>query len=264
MTNKERRKQAAILHRRRVLIENSFIPRLKKEMKRMYEQASEDYNVGGRDRVIIGLEEHQKNLANLLEMLYVVCAESSRNYLVDSFGKRGIIKKETKGLSDAFLWVLSTFRKFALAQSTQIAETSKAGIIAVIEDGLNQRDEEGRGVILGPAEIARNIRKTGLEVTKFRTELIARTETGMALNQAQDEIVQGMDSIGQPIKVWNAINNSRTRKDHREVDGVSVPRDGLFTVGRDKMKYPGDRSASAANVCNCRCSVLYLIEGLDL
>jgi hypothetical protein len=76
-------------------------------------------------------------------------------------------------------------------------------------------------------------------------------------------------------KEWIASQDARTRRqpidqtDHYNMDGVKLPMNAKFQVpnikgrllgetGRyDPMEHPCDSSASASNVCNCRCTLGY-------
>lgn len=58
---------------------------------------------------------------------------------------------------------------------------------------------------------------------------------------------------------WNAILDNRTRDDHAEADGQTVPLGEPFTVGGESLMYPGDAAGSAAQTANCRC--LETIDG---
>lgn len=58
-------------------------------------------------------------------------------------------------------------------------------------------------------------------------------------------------------KEWAAVLDDRTRDWHRQANGLIVPIYDKFLVGPDFMLYPGDPTASVANVANCRCSLIY-------
>lgn len=110
-------------------------------------------------------------------------------------------------------------------------------------------------------------------ITDYRAELIARTETGRAANIGS---MVGATSTGLvTIKEWIAARDNRTRReprdqtDHLIMDGTKLPMNAKFQVpnikgklmgenGRyDPMDHPCDSKASAANVCNCRCTLGY-------
>ena len=105
-------------------------------------------------------------------------------------------------------------------------------------------------------------------ITDYRAELIARTETGRAANIGS---MVGATSTGLvTIKEWISAKDNRTRReprdhtDHLVMDGVKLPMEKQFHVPNDKtglgyelMDHPCDSKASAANVCNCRCTLGY-------
>ena len=106
----------------------------------------------------------------------------------------------------------------------------------------------------------------GAGITDYRAELIARTETGRAANIGS---MVGATSTGLvTIKEWIAAKDNRTRRiprdqfDHLNMDGTKIPMDATFKLqnkkgGFDFMLHPCDSSGSAADVCNCRCTLGY-------
>jgi len=101
--------------------------------------------------------------------------------------------------------------------------------------------------------------------TRYRGELIARTETAKAAGTGQ--MVGALSTGLQTRKEWIAIQDRRTRQapedqfDHYHMDGVQVGVDEYFEVpsknGPERMLYPGDPAGSAGDVCNCRCTCGY-------
>jgi hypothetical protein len=100
--------------------------------------------------------------------------------------------------------------------------------------------------------------QTAPSLTRIRARRIARTETVGAANFGADAVAQ--DSGLKLNKVWSAVNDVRTRHDHREVDGQKVGMDDTFNVGGFPMKYPGDKNKGktpAKEIVNCRCAVIH-------
>lgn len=62
---------------------------------------------------------------------------------------------------------------------------------------------------------------------------------------------------GYSQKEWVAIQDERTRIAHYLISGTKIPLDEYFDVGGEMMLYPHDMNASAGNVVNCRCSLIY-------
>lgn len=109
-------------------------------------------------------------------------------------------------------------------------------------------------------------------ITNYRAELIARTETARAANVGS--MVGAMSTGLVTVKEWIAAKDNRTRRmprdanDHLHMDGVKIPMDQKFVVPAkeyiDNMLHPGDSTAHAGNVCNCRCTLGYeAVRGND-
>lgn len=94
--------------------------------------------------------------------------------------------------------------------------------------------------------------------SKAQSRMIARTETHQAAMFAKKEQaldVQNRSGI-EMVKFWNAVEDSRTRESHNDAEadypnGIGL--DEKFMVGGDAMDRPGDPSAGADNLINCRC-----------
>jgi hypothetical protein len=115
---------------------------------------------------------------------------------------------------------------------------------------------------LGALDLARLISKEQGEMEKWRALRIARTEVVGASNQGS---YLAADSTGLPMfKVWLSSGapgpSGFMRDDHEEMGqrGERVPLHEPFIMpdGKDIM-FPGDASAPAEHVINCRCSVAY-------
>ena len=90
----------------------------------------------------------------------------------------------------------------------------------------------------------------------------ARTMVTSAENKGRMDMLEKAESEGIICqKVWISKIDTRTRDWHRDLNGVSQDRDKPFENSVGKIMYPGDPSADAANVYNCRCSLGYEILG---
>lgn len=109
-------------------------------------------------------------------------------------------------------------------------------------------------------------------ITNYRAELIARTETARAANVGS--MVGAMSTGLVTVKEWISAQDNRTRRmprdanDHLHMDGVKISMDAKFQVNAkeyiDYMLHPGDSTAHAGNVCNCRCTLGYeAVRGTD-
>ena len=88
---------------------------------------------------------------------------------------------------------------------------------------------------------------------------IARTETHRVKEAGTYESALKGEQAGiKQMKTWNSSNDGRTRREHRRLDGKTIPMDEYFRVGRDKMLTPGTGSRPEQNV-NCRCFLTFEI-----
>lgn len=142
--------------------------------------------------------------------------------------------------------------------------TLAQNITQTTKDQINKYIQKSMDEGLSMPETIALLRNAG--ITDYRAELIARTETARAANLGSQI---GAISTGLvTMKEWIATKDNRTRReprdqtDHLVMDGVKIPMEAQFQVpnmktGFDLMDHPGDSKASAANVCNCRCTMGY-------
>jgi len=180
------------------------------------------------------------------------------------------VKKSVKGVyvpmeyksakTDAFQYaIIQVLQNDGLDQlAADITETTKEQIRRFLIEAAQKNYTLAETIAL--------LRTSG--ITNYRAELIARTETGRAANIGS---MVGATSTGLvTIKEWIAARDNRTRReprdhtDHLIMDGTKLPMEKQFHVpnnqvglGYELMDHPCDSKASAANVCNCRCTLGY-------
>lgn len=103
---------------------------------------------------------------------------------------------------------------------------------------------------------------------KRRSETIARTESIRMLNGGReqyfrDAVRNGKLTPQQVRRKWIATSDGRLRDAHAAIprmnrDGVGLNEPFQSPLGR--IMYPGDPSASAANVINCRCTTFVRVD----
>ena len=137
-----------------------------------------------------------------------------------------------------------------LADAEGITDTTRKEIQRI----LKEANAEGKGITWMVTQME------GLN--KNRGKLIARTETVTAANAGA--FLAALNVGLQMQKQWLATNDDRTRHDHAAISGRRIGMLDYFNVGDNTMLYPGDRTqengldTSAAEVCNCRCTCLYV------
>lgn len=111
-------------------------------------------------------------------------------------------------------------------------------------------------------DIAYNIeRLTKMDiVAAFRA---ARTGCTNAENSAKlDAMIAFRDKYGIDVKkMWYATLDGRTRTHHREVHGEVRELEEKFSNG---LLFPADPNGEPSEVYNCRCTMLEVIDGVDL
>lgn len=92
----------------------------------------------------------------------------------------------------------------------------------------------------------------------------ARTATTGAQNAGRVDGYKRAEKLGVNMKqVWLATLDSRTRHEHRVLDGQEVDVGEPFIMDGFKIKYPGDPAAPAHLLYNCRCTVIAKVKGVD-
>ena len=121
------------------------------------------------------------------------------------------------------------------------------------------------GEELSEADIRRIVQRYKDRLKALRGQVIARTESLNALRAGQFEGFQQLVDSGrvradQITVTWSATMDSRTRHDHRHLNGATVRMGEFFQpVVGVRMQYPGDLTHSsdakalAGQVINCRC-----------
>lgn len=89
----------------------------------------------------------------------------------------------------------------------------------------------------------------------------ARTALTGAENAGRVSSYDRARGIGIDVRArWMATLDSRTRDSHRRLDGEVAGDDGRFSNG---LRYPGDPEGPAAEVWNCRCTLVASVPGHD-
>jgi hypothetical protein len=97
-----------------------------------------------------------------------------------------------------------------------------------------------------------------------RARVVARTETMGAVNAGALRSAQlEADARGDvaPFKMWLATDDDRTRPTHREADMQRTLLSEPFVVGGAPLMFPGDPNGPAAEVIQCRCTLLPIVLG---
>lgn len=101
---------------------------------------------------------------------------------------------------------------------------------------------------------------------ELRGEMLARTETMMALGKSRDDAIRQQIAAGKIMaedvtKTWRSAGDGRVRHTHSVLNGRKVGIDGYFQSPSGAMlKHPGDPSAPISETSGCRCFVEYRVD----
>lgn len=124
--------------------------------------------------------------------------------------------------------------------------------------------ERARGTLVEGIEKGESISELSARVQasfksdEIRATTIARTETIAAYNGGTQTGMASLGDAAPGCKQWLASIDFRTRPTHVDADGQIVSMADPFEVGGESLDYPGDPAGDAAEVVNCRCTVLYI------
>ena len=137
---------------------------------------------------------------------------------------------------------------------TLVSGTAKKTLIKVTQQLLTDIDFQKLGII----EKGRILKSQFNRYSTYQAERLVRTEATNAANFATTESAKTIFPAEQLMKEWIASFDDRTRTTHAEADASDpVNANDTFMVGGEQMMFPGDPSAPAKEVINCRCSVAY-------
>lgn len=91
--------------------------------------------------------------------------------------------------------------------------------------------------------------------------LISKKQRVIAEHEAQTSynagVYFGAKQVGAASKTWISLKDSKTRAEHRLLDGNTVGVSDAFNVGGDIIRFPGDPLAPARMTMNCRCRLKF-------
>lgn len=122
------------------------------------------------------------------------------------------------------------------------------------------------GILMGRSSrgIAADLRRRIIDMSIESAIRAARTAVTAAENGGRQATYEKAAEMGIELqREWIATKDHRTREWHGMADGQRVGVDEAFTVGGEKLMFPGDRShgASGWNIYNCRCAVKAFVKG---
>lgn len=158
----------------------------------------------------------------------------------------------------------STFIMADFARAQNLLRNISNEVYALLVAEMIEGQQAGEDVEGLRARIDRALSLTGSTRWVNRAQTIAQTESNRAWNAGVYASALYYEPATGPgwTKSWNTRMDGRERKAHELANGDTVGLRDFFQIGMPPvpMRYPGDPSAPANLVINCRCS-LDLHEG---
>lgn len=123
-----------------------------------------------------------------------------------------------------------------------------------------------QGILQGEAidKIAQRLAATVTDMSHTSAIRNARTMTTSAQNGGRIDSYKRAEGMGIKIlQQWLATLDSRTRHEHRQLDGQKRKVGEPFEVEGEKIFFPGDPAAEPYLTYNCRCTLIGEVEGVD-
>lgn len=193
------------------------------------------------DRILF---DRKKQIAILVGISTSLYSDNIEEGAEDIAGLLGTSLIDIVGNAAAAEFLASKPIKFA----EEVNDTTLQQLRDQLSEGVNNAESVG--------ELGNRIASVFDTARSFRTETIARTEVGSALNFGRNE---EMSEQGVEKKMWLAVFNN-TRDDHAEASSQVVKINESFEVGGEKLEYPQDPSGSPGNIINCQCSVSPVLD----
>jgi uncharacterized protein with gpF-like domain len=131
---------------------------------------------------------------------------------------------------------------------TSVTETTRDTIIRALDEAEDQQLTTSQQADYMVAKVGDK------DFNRDRALRIARTESTTAANKGAFYGAESSDY--QTGKIWIPVMDANTRPDHAAMDGMpAIDLYDSFEVGSSLMQYPGDMSAPANEVVNCRCVI---------
>lgn len=242
--------------------------RLQKSIVKEY---SQDVETGLKAQVDYFIEEYKKDQnakPDFLPMKQMAKAITRIHLAAGGYmarvWKRTIAKRVEKATGKDLLryqYVILQYLKEHFMENAvlPITETTKGEILEVLTKAATQ----GAGNEWGVTKVVEMLKDIGID--RARIENIVRTESTRA--SAVGSMAGALDSGILTQKGWGSAQDDRTRRlprnqfDHLHMNEVYVDFDAKFAVpgkaGIELLDHPGDPTASAANVCRCRCFLIF-------
>jgi len=205
----------------------------------------------------------ERPMAEALKSMYMTVGKDYLSRQYEHLQRNIIEKKKRFFISIWEFWLEEQTRKLG-AKITGINDTTHQQL----KDASAKAVQEGMVSGATFTQIQEEIQRRSMAViSPYRARMIARTEVGAAIAESKTHSAEDWQrETGMQLgKLWIHRGAKDPRDWHMSLDnGVPIPKDQPWIVTNpntgetDAMMTPHDVSASAGNVVNCSCQVIYV------
>ena len=214
--------------------------RFKTEMKLMVAGINEDY------------KQLQEDIEELMETQYL------ENFLRTAFVLEFAAQTELGfGVPSLDTIKAAIVNPIELLTLPVLMESNRNEIVRRLQMDISQGLLAGEGY----SKIAARIEKS-VNFSKAKAKRVARTEGHRVQTTARMDSAKVAAEHANLTKMWMSGLDSRVRPAHRKLDGTVKAMDDIFvSTAGGRGQGPGVMW-NASDDCNCRCTIVYLVNGM--
>lgn len=178
-----------------------------------------------------------------------------------SFARDQFTKQEPTN-DEWMKWFEQYVKLNAGSKITSITAESRKQALKIIKKIISESEVEGWGADVIATKIKKRLIKDSIEINKWRSLRIARTEVMTASNVGAFQGAKAIeDEYGiRHEKYWIPTYDNRTRDTHLVMEEQNPKMmDEMFMVGGTYASGPGDPALPAEEVINCRCAIAFKV-----
>lgn len=145
-------------------------------------------------------------------------------------------------------------------KGTSDAAANKTTISNIVTDAINSGDSMDQIADTICANCSGISYKSAMRTARTARTAAANAGTYESICNTAKNSYSKTFSYENVKKEWSATLDMRTRLTHGRIDGERVGLDDTFSNG---LLYPADPNGTAAEVYNCRCTILRFVPGID-
>jgi hypothetical protein len=210
----------------------------------------------------------QNNSLRLVQSLNQAQRNATREALVDGI-RRGINPRDAaRAVKDSIGLTATQVRAVNNYRRALMEGDSKALQLKLRDKRFDPTVARSirTGSALSQAQVDKLVARYVQRQLIYRSEVIARTEALRSAHEGAEEMFQqaidsGAINAEDLTGTWHTARDTRVRDTHITMEGQQRPWGEPFVSGRGNLLMrPGDQSAPASEVVQCRCALTYQIR----